>query len=190
MPPSVRKPVADQRFHAVVVGAETPELHFLGILDFLGVAVAPFDGDFGVSVSVHQDIECAVAIEDGQEGHGGGDLSEDGLDFVLDFLFGLFNRRLGISEGGDVRSRGLPEVIVGKDIRWPSIFLVTRRSRRLALAVFSEDLNIELPPFDVFSRLLACNYDDKLRNLASHHPLIQLGHDLLDVSLDLVVGGD
>lgn len=98
MPPrSIRKPVADQCFHTVVVGAETPELHFLGVLDLLSVAVAPFHGDLGVGVGVHQDVECAVAVEDGQEGHGSGDLSEDGLNFVLDFLFGLFNRRLGIS---------------------------------------------------------------------------------------------
>lgn len=42
--------------------------------------------------------------------------------------------------------------------------------------------------------MLACVFvrddNDKLGDLATNHPLVQLGHDLLDVGLDLVVGRD
>jgi hypothetical protein len=47
---------------------------------------------------------------------------------------------------------------------------------------------IELPAFDMLSGLFARDDDDKLRNLAAIHPLLQLAHDLLDVGLDLVIG--
>lgn len=51
----------------MVVGAEASELHLLCVLDFFGVAVAPFYGDLGVGIGVYQNVECAVAIQDGQE---------------------------------------------------------------------------------------------------------------------------
>jgi hypothetical protein len=47
---------------------------------------------------------------------------------------------------------------------------------------------VELPAFHMLSSLLARNDDDKLRDLAPIHPLLQLAHDLLDVGLDLVIG--
>ena len=52
----------------------------------------------------------------------------------------------------------------------------------------AEDLDVELPPLDVLARVLVRDDDDKLRDLAADHPLVQLRHDLLDVRLDLVVG--
>lgn len=42
----------------------------------------------------------------------------------------------------------------------------------------------------MFSRLFARDYHDQFRNLSTHHPLIELRHDFLDVGFDLVVGGD
>ena len=42
----------------------------------------------------------------------------------------------------------------------------------------------------MFSRLSACDYHHQFRDLSTHHPLVQLGHDLLDVGFDLIVGGN
>ena len=50
--------------------------------------------------------------------------------------------------------------------------------------------DIELPPFHVLASILVRNHEHQLRDLAAHHPLVQLRHDLLDVRLDLVVGRD
>lgn len=76
----------------MVICTEAPELHLLGVFDLLGVAVAPFDRDFGVCVRIHEHVECAVSVENGEEGNGRGDLSENGLDLVLDLLFGFLDR--------------------------------------------------------------------------------------------------
>lgn len=42
----------------------------------------------------------------------------------------------------------------------------------------------------MLSRLFAGDDNDEFRDLATIHPLFQLGHDLLDVCLYLIVGGD
>lgn len=42
----------------------------------------------------------------------------------------------------------------------------------------------------MFPSLLARDYDHQLRDLAACHPFIELGHDLLDVCFDLIVGSD
>lgn len=49
---------------------------------------------------------------------------------------------------------------------------------------------IELPAFNVFACVFICDDDDKLGDLAAYHPLVELGHDLLDVCLYLVIGRD
>jgi hypothetical protein len=51
-------------------------------------------------------------------------------------------------------------------------------------------LYVELPPFHMLSSLLICNDHNEFRNFATQHPLVQLRHDLLDVGLHLVVGGN
>lgn len=76
----------------MVICAEASELHLLGVFDLLRVAVAPFDRHFRVCVRIYEHIECAIPIENRKEGHGGGDLSEDGLDFVLDLFLGFLDR--------------------------------------------------------------------------------------------------
>lgn len=50
--------------------------------------------------------------------------------------------------------------------------------------------HIKLPSLDVLARVLVGYDNHQLGNLAAHHPLVELRHDLLDVRLDLVVGGD
>lgn len=47
---------------------------------------------------------------------------------------------------------------------------------------------VELPPFNMLPGVLVCYDNHQLADLSSHHPLVQLGHDLLDVGFDLVVG--
>lgn len=47
---------------------------------------------------------------------------------------------------------------------------------------------VELPSLHMFAGLLARDNYHKLRDLSSLHPFLQLGHDLLDVGFDLVVG--
>lgn len=40
----------------------------------------------------------------------------------------------------------------------------------------------------MLARVLVGDHDDQLLDLAAHHPLVQLRHDLLDVGAHLVVG--
>ena len=49
---------------------------------------------------------------------------------------------------------------------------------------------IELPAFNVFACVFICDDNDKLGDLAAYHPLVELGHDLLDICLYLVIGRD
>jgi hypothetical protein len=73
----------------MIARAETPQLHLFAVLDLLGVAVAPFKGNFRVCVCVDEHIECAVAVQHRQKGDGSRNLSEDGLDFCLYLCLGL-----------------------------------------------------------------------------------------------------
>lgn len=59
------------------------------------------------------------------------------------------------------------------------------------LATFLPPLDetyVELPALHMFSCVLACYDYDELRDLPSDHPFVELGHDLLYVRFDLVVG--
>lgn len=49
----------------MIACAEAPQLHLFAILDFLGVAVTPFEGDFGICVCIDKYVECAVAVKHG-----------------------------------------------------------------------------------------------------------------------------
>lgn len=74
----------------MIARAETSQLHLFAILNLLGVTVTPLQGNLGVGVGIDEDIEGAISIQHGQEGHRGCDLSEDGLNFSLDFGLSLF----------------------------------------------------------------------------------------------------
>ena len=58
------------------------------------------------------------------------------------------------------------------------------------LRALVEYLNVELPTLNMFSSLLACDDNYELGDLAANHPFVQLRHDFLDVSLDLVIRRD
>ena len=90
----------------MVARAETPQLHFLPILNLLGVAVPPFHRHLRVRIRVDQDVERAIArVELWEEGHGGCDLAEDGLDFELDVLFGFLGGWFGSVSAFKIRKR-------------------------------------------------------------------------------------
>lgn len=78
-------PIRHQRVDLVAVRREAPQLDLLGVLDLLCVAVTPFERHVTVGIGVHQDVECAVAVQHWQERDGCCDLAEERLDFLLDF---------------------------------------------------------------------------------------------------------
>lgn len=84
--------ITDQGLHSVVIRTEASQLHFLGILNLFGIAVAPFDGHIRVCVSVHEDVECAVSVQNWEEGDRGRNLAKDSLYLFLDLFLGLLNR--------------------------------------------------------------------------------------------------
>lgn len=50
--------------------------------------------------------------------------------------------------------------------------------------------DIELPPLHVLAGIFIGNDNDELGDFSIFHPFVQLAHDLFDVCLDLVVGGN
>lgn len=84
----------------MVIRAEASQLHLFGVFDLLGVTVAPFNRHVGVCIGVYQDVEGAIPVQDRKKRDRGGNLAEDGLDLVLDFLFCFFDGFwLGVSAG-------------------------------------------------------------------------------------------
>lgn len=49
--------------------------------------------------------------------------------------------------------------------------------------------HVELPSLYMLAGLFACYNNHQFRYFASDHPFVELGHDLLDIRSDLVVGG-
>lgn len=80
--------------------AEPSQLHPLPVLNLLGIRISPLDGHLAVGVGVDEHVEGAVAVELGEECDARGDLAEDGGDFGLDFLLGLFGSHGGGGGGG------------------------------------------------------------------------------------------
>lgn len=88
--PLISQSIADKSVHTMITSAKTPQLDLLPILNFLCIAIAPFDRYFRICICIDEDIEGAITgVELRKKGHGGGDLTEDGLDFELYFFFGF-----------------------------------------------------------------------------------------------------
>ena len=104
----------------MIASAEASELHLLAILDFLCIAVAPFEWDIGVGISIDKNVECAVSVEHWQKSHRGRDLPEDGLDLCLDFRLGL----LFWCIAGPINSQNLQSRPSPLNILWGGIFLI------------------------------------------------------------------
>lgn len=45
--------IADKSFHAVIICTKASQLYFLGVFDFFGVAVTPFDGHVRVRIGIY-----------------------------------------------------------------------------------------------------------------------------------------
>ena len=58
------------------------------------------------------------------------------------------------------------------------------------LGILLEQLDIELPSFNVLASLFASYDNYELGDLATYHPLVKLRHNLLDVGFDLIVRSD
>lgn len=127
----------------MIICTKASQLHLFGVLDLLGVTVAPFHRHFGVRIGVDQDVEGAVAVQNGEEGNGRGDLAEDCLDFVLDLFFGLLDGGcgLGVTVEMDVSLRRMNSVY-GSNA--PRVLLITRFLSRLAPLVLIEYLNLSI----------------------------------------------
>lgn len=75
----------------MIACAKTSQLHLFSILNLLCIAIAPLYRHFWVRVCVDENVESAVAgVELREKSHGGGNLTEDGLDFELDLFFGFW----------------------------------------------------------------------------------------------------
>lgn len=84
--------IGDHGFDAMYVGAEAPELHLLALarLNRQWVRVHPLiRRNVGGLGRVGQNVEYSRFLDDGQKGHRGNDLLENGADFCLNFGFGF-----------------------------------------------------------------------------------------------------
>lgn len=58
------------------------------------------------------------------------------------------------------------------------------------LGRFRKGSYVELPPLDGLAGFLARDDDDEFGDFAARHPLVELGHDFLDVCFHLIVNCD
>lgn len=82
-------PIAYKRINPMIARTETSQLHLFPVFDLFSVAITPFNGNIRVGVRIHKYIECAITVELWKKCHGGGDLTENGLDLGLDLLLRL-----------------------------------------------------------------------------------------------------
>lgn len=62
------------------------------------------------------------------------------------------------------------------------------RSFVLGFRMVQVDLHIELPSLDMVASLLVRDHHNEFGDLPTNHPFVELGHDLLNISFDLVIG--
>ena len=102
-PPSLKIPligffVSNHRVYLVNRGSEAAELDFGRVQNVARVGIGPLFGSFDFLVRVHEQVEGAGFLQERKEGDTSGDLTNDGLDFVVDLLDGLGTLR-GIRVG-------------------------------------------------------------------------------------------
>lgn len=87
----------------MIIRTETPQLHFLPILNLLCIAITPLHWHLAISIRIHQHIERTIAIQLREKRHARCNLPEDRLDLGLDFWLGF----LGGGSGWRVGGRGV-----------------------------------------------------------------------------------
>lgn len=127
------KPVTHERVNSVVARAKASELDSLRIIDLLSIAVTPLNRNVRISIGVDEDVEGTVTTELGKEGNRGGDLAEDGGDFILDLFLGLFRggfTGIGAMAGYRISSWPLDNSLLRRwdedsdDVPWGLVFLI------------------------------------------------------------------
>ena len=111
----------------MIARTETPQLHLLSVLNLLRVTVPPFHRHLRVRIRVNQDVERAIpGVELREEGYGGCNLAEDGLDLELDLLLCLLWGWVGGVSVVEVRKKDGTSGTERNCLRWRSILLVRR----------------------------------------------------------------
>lgn len=175
----------------MIARAETPKLHLLPVLYLSGVTVAPFYRYIRICVGIDEDIESAFArIQLWEKSYRGSNLSEYGLYLKLDFFLSLVGADLSSRRTmilPETRRKVRKEVLIklrgeeadsdkvetkqkeseqSRVLLGRRILLIPRPRSffRRFLGSFSsvEQLNIELPPLEVFTSLLIRDHNDKL----------------------------
>lgn len=149
--------VGNQRIDFVNFGGETAKLDLLTVHDVARIRILPLLGNGSVLVGVDKKIEGTGLVEQRQEGDASSDLSNNGLNFVVDFLDGL------VADGS---------LLVGVAVL--SYFLVF-------------DGDVELPAFQSLSRVGTSDDDDQTLHISSQEPSLDLFDDLIEVSQESLV---
>ena len=156
-------------------GGEAAELHLLTVHDVAGIGILPLLRHDGRCVGVHQEIEAAGFVQEGEEGHRRRDLPDDGLNLVVNFLDGLahlFARSAAAAAA----------TLVG----YRSIVLVpTLLAIGAGLVV---DADVELPPFEGFAGIDPGNDHYEALDVPLHQPRFHLAHDLVQILEQTFIG--
>ena len=155
-------PIAHKGINLVVTRAKAPQLHLLPVLDLLRVTVTPLNRHVRVGISIYEHVEGAVAIELWQERDGSCDLSEDGLNLVLNLLFGFVFWYFTIT----VTALGSLCTWEGGHQPWSRVLLICRLRRGSLLARLVEKLDLTRQyqasrkqcPLDLIHRIATARY--------------------------------
>lgn len=165
--------VRDHALHLVNTGGEATELHLLTVHDVPGIGILPLLRDDGRLVGVHQQIEAAGFVKEGEEGNRRGDLADDGLNLVVNFLDGLAHLF-----GRTAAGAGL--------VGYRSVVLVSSLlSIGTSLVI---DTDVELPPFEGFAGIDPGNDHHEALDVTLQQPRFHLAHNLMQVLEQALIG--
>ena len=157
-------------------GSEATELHLLTVHDVPGIGILPLLRYEGRLVGVHQQIEAAGLVQEGKEGNRRGNLTDDGLNLVMNFLDGLAHL-LGRTAGAAAAT-----ALIG----CRSIVLVSSLFAVGTGLVINAD--VELPPLEGFAGIDASNDHHEALDVTLQQPRFHLAHDLMQVLEQTLIG--
>ena len=166
--------VRDHALHLVNAGGEATELHLLTVHNVPGIGILPLLWHDGRLVRVHQQIEAAGFVQEGEEGNRRGNLADDGLNLIVNFLDGLAHL-LGRTAAG-----------AGALVGYRSIVLVSSLLPVGAGPVINAD--VELPPLEGFAGIDPGNDHHEALDVTLQQPRFHLAHDLVKVLEQTLIG--